>query len=114
MMILGKAFNQYTLLGNGPIGPGLALAGILFVLFYIFGRNATLRAQWSQIIIMAVAALLFGIGGVILINCSFDTSPPTIYPAKVLGHHIRHHSRSDSYYLTLSHWSPADEKQEVT
>jgi hypothetical protein len=111
--ILGKSAIEYTLLGYGPlVAPGLAVAAILFVLLYVFGRNSTIRSVWSQIIIMGITALFYGMGSVKLINCCLDPHKPIVYSAVVLGHDIRH-GRHVSYFLKLSPWGPRQHEQEV-
>lgn len=113
MMMVAKSTIEYTLLEIRPlVVPGLAVATIIFFLLYAFGRNPTLRSLSSQIIIMAVAALLYGPSSTKLVNCSFDRRPPVVYSATVLWHNVTH-GKSTTYYLKLSPWGPRRDEEDV-
>jgi hypothetical protein len=109
-----KAIDQFKIFQTNNLWlPSLLISLSIFTLLYISGINRNIESMKGQVIFMCLAALLFGFGSTLEINCRFDNSTAKVYKALVLDHKISHGSRSTSYYLTLSEWGPRKKVQEI-
>jgi hypothetical protein len=91
--------------------PGLGVAACLFFLLYTIGINRAMGSIVTQVIFMAIPALLYGYGAVRMANFVFDPSAPRVYSAVVEDRRINF-GKSVSYYLTLTPWGPRTGYQE--
>ena len=106
LMVIGLTNQHIFSLGNLWF-PLIALTAVLFVVFYRLSLNKS-QPMAGQLILLTVISIVYAFGTLINLDTDFDNAKPQEYDAQVLDHGIVH-SKSTSYYLTLSPWGPMRE-----
>lgn len=85
----------------------------MIALFYACGINKAVDKISVQLLLMAVTAIPYSIGGVLSLNGALDQTPGQVYQTAVTAHRVSH-GRSTSYYITLSPWGPVTDRFETS
>ena len=92
----------------------LVTAGLLTLLLV---RSKEFRFQSAKdygiVFFFAVLLFAYGFGAVVTVNCTWDTSTPSVYGARVMGKHVSS-GKTTTYYVTLTPWGPQREKEDVS
>jgi hypothetical protein len=99
--------------GNAWKGALLVAAGLM-TLILIRSKEFLFRSakDYGVVFFFGVLSLAYGYGAVVTINCTWDTTTPTVYQAQVTGKHVSS-GKSTTYYVTLTPWGPQTKTDDV-
>lgn len=108
MLLYGNilSFSNWTL-------PAALLSFVAFAALYLTGRDATEGAIKGQVLIIALAAALFGFGNTAMVNCKFDRSAPLDHRATIANKYISS-GKTTQYHLAISAWATGEDGHELT
>lgn len=91
------------------------IAVVLSVIFAVIWKNMLSSSKKSSkgLGTIMLFVLAYSYSSFMMVNCNFDYSKSTLYPAKVISREVTH-GKHDAYYLTLNPWGPRTKAEEIT
>lgn len=110
MMLMYRALSDFTILEYNNFWLPI-IAFTLASLFIMFSATKELnfkkKDDWFIIGFFAFVLSAYAYGGVINVNCLYDSSSPQTYSTQVIDKTIKV-DETDTYYLFLSSWGPIE------
>lgn len=91
--------------------PFFAVASLIFTLVYKIGINKALPLK-GQLVIIAIASLIYSYGSIIQVNCKLDRSDPRLIHTSVDNKWIEY-NKGRHYHLKLKSWDSNPKPKDI-
>lgn len=111
-----RALLDFNILRYENVWKGTLLVAVLFMAaLLVKSKEFTFRSarEYGVALGITILAVAYGYGAVVTANCTWDTSSPTVYHAKVTGKHVSS-GKTTTYHISLTPWGPQKQKDDVT
>jgi len=111
--LIAKANSNATLVSDDGLLWPVIIAGTIFSVISLFVIAKWVRSELlSQLFFIVLFAFGYGLGSVLVINYSFDTSKEQVIPAIVKNRYTTQ-NKSASYMLTLNEWGSYNKTEDI-
>lgn len=106
---------KYRILDPNDVWQTAIIVGVLMIALLMVGNKEFSRINATSliaIVIVTIAAFIYGYGSVVLVNCMYDHSEGQQYQTAVVGKRITR-GRSTGYHIVLSPWGKQHEEKDI-